>query len=187
MPFSKLVAIILFMRALGVTHVIESGRMGGLSLVHYNHLGFDKLVSIELYPVPGIRETLQTTLPKLTMHDGDGTTLVPREIRRILRIDPKARISVILDGPKGASASRLATGVLSKVVLVVLDDQLHAPKAREAGASEHRNLSFHTHERRWRLALPLKRDTWFVDHFSARFYFPDHDCATILFGDRWQP
>ena len=33
MPFGKLLANILFMRAFDVTHLIESGRMGGLSLV----------------------------------------------------------------------------------------------------------------------------------------------------------
>ena len=33
MAFGKLLANILFMRAFDVTHLIESGRMGGLSLV----------------------------------------------------------------------------------------------------------------------------------------------------------
>jgi hypothetical protein len=185
MPFSKLVAIVLFMRALEVTHVIESGRMGGLSLVHYGFLGVENLVSVELFPVPGIRTALQSFLPNLTMHDGDGSVLVPRAARRILAREPKARIAVILDGPKGAPAVNLALGLLSKVALVVLDDQCYTPKAGKE-ATGRNGLFFQTREQQWRLALPLKRDSSLVDPFSARFYFPAKDCATILFGDNWQ-
>lgn len=59
MPFSKQVLIILVARGLGVSHIVESGRMGGMSLTHYHHFGF-KLVSIEVrngvhHWVPSVR------------------------------------------------------------------------------------------------------------------------------------
>ena len=49
MAFGKLSFVLLLARALKLTHVVESGRMGGLSLAHYHHFGFE-LVSIDMYP-----------------------------------------------------------------------------------------------------------------------------------------
>ena len=46
MPFGKSVAVVQLARTLKVTHIIESGRMGGMSLTHYSHFGFG-LVSVE--------------------------------------------------------------------------------------------------------------------------------------------
>ena len=108
--------------------------MGGLSLLHYAHFGF-RLVSIEYYLVPGIREALQTALPTLTMFDGDGTSLVPNAVQSILRSDPMAKIAVILDGPKDKAAVRVSKEIISKVALVVLDDQAYEPpKKRRTSA-----------------------------------------------------
>ena len=38
MPFSKSIAIVVLARMLGVTHLVESGRMGGMQLLNYHRL-----------------------------------------------------------------------------------------------------------------------------------------------------
>eukprot|EP00966_Prymnesium_polylepis_P312302 7216415-Prymnesium_polylepis.1 len=76
MPFGKLAAIVELAFALNITHIVESGRMGGLSLLHYHHFGF-QLVSIERNPLANVSKALQRAVPGIVLLDGDGTKLVP--------------------------------------------------------------------------------------------------------------
>ena len=70
-------------------------------------LGFGNLTSIEREPVYAVREGLRDTLgDALVLADGDGMRLVPAFVSNISQADPKAKIAVIIDGPKGKAAVR---------------------------------------------------------------------------------
>eukprot|EP00315_Gephyrocapsa_oceanica_P011266 CAMPEP_0185285688 /NCGR_PEP_ID=MMETSP1363-20130426/1871_1 /TAXON_ID=38817 /ORGANISM="Gephyrocapsa oceanica, Strain RCC1303" /LENGTH=318 /DNA_ID=CAMNT_0027881479 /DNA_START=35 /DNA_END=991 /DNA_ORIENTATION=+ len=156
MLYSKSVFIILFARLLGVSHIIESGRMGAMSLVHYHHFGFN-LTSVEYMPIPDVSRALAQHLPSVRLLDGDGSVLVPRAISEIHASDPAARILAIIDGPKGVAALRLANSIAARVAAVVLDDQ-------EVAADRYRQhqltpaLNFYTLNELWISALPRERD-----------------------------
>lgn len=184
MPFGKTVAIVLLARALGVTHMVESGRAGGLQLVHYVHFGFD-VTSIELYPLHEVSDTLRRLVPpqrSLRMHDGNGNTLVPEALDAIAATSPRARVAVVLDGPKGASAVRLARKIASRVAFVACDDQF-VPPEEWAG-----RLSTHVADPLWRKRFPLERDLALTAGTKAdREFHPKNDDLALLFGDRWRP
>ena len=186
MPLGKLVAIILLARALGVTHLVESGRAGGLALVHYARLGgfIHGLTSVELYPIDGVREELRRTMPTtLTLADGNGLVLVPEAVENVTRrVGPAARVAVLLDGPKGARALELARRLAPHVVFVAVDDQ-HVPPDEWP-----QRLSTHVAHALWRAAFPLARDYALSAQTPAdKTYFPPNDDLTFLFGARWRP
>jgi hypothetical protein len=138
-------------------------------------LGFGNLTSIEREPVYAVREGLRDTLgDALVLADGDGMRLVPAFVSNISQTDPKAKIAVIIDGPKGKAAVQLARQVLSQVALVMLDDQAYTPPEGV--------LSFRTNEVMWRRALPMTRDASLVDDFSGGLYFREDDVCTVLVG-----
>ena len=117
MPFGKSAAIISLALALNVTHIVESGRMGGLSLLHYHQFGFE-LVSIESNPIPEVSAALRQLVPGITLLDGDGTKLVPQAVQQLARRRysyGSARIAVVIDGPKGRPALKLAKTMARQV------------------------------------------------------------------------
>eukprot|EP00310_Coccolithus_braarudii_P013137 CAMPEP_0183350346 /NCGR_PEP_ID=MMETSP0164_2-20130417/18442_1 /TAXON_ID=221442 /ORGANISM="Coccolithus pelagicus ssp braarudi, Strain PLY182g" /LENGTH=316 /DNA_ID=CAMNT_0025522245 /DNA_START=40 /DNA_END=990 /DNA_ORIENTATION=+ len=181
MPFSKSIEIILAARNLGVTHIIESGRMGGLSLVHYAHFGFN-LTSIEMLPVAHVEASLRALQPHTTILNGDGMTLVPEALSRIRKDIPGAKVAVIIDGPKEAMAIALAKKLLHDTVLVVLDDQ---------GVVENMGVpSCTSNSKSWRYHFPMNKDRMALKRppnppsyaRDARFYFRENDIATFLLG-----
>ncbi len=190
MAFSKLLAVVMLARALKVTHIVESGRMGGLSLVHYHNLGFRNLTSIEMLPVPGVKKGLRQTIPPSAgprLLDGDGRQLIPQAVADIRREHPTARIAVIIDGPKGADAVELSRRLLPMpaVAFVGLDDQTYTPDAGSANPAH--ALALRTNAAPWRTALPIARDGSLVDTFSRDFYHNEADVMTILLGADWLP
>jgi hypothetical protein len=191
MPFGKSIAIILLARALRVDHIIESGRMGGLSLIHYDRFGFG-LTSIEFAPLPAVSAALRRRIPSITLRDGDGSLLVPSSVDSLLRRAPGTRIAVIIDGPKGRAARAIARQVAPRVAMIVLDDQNVAgaddgrpPKDDHHVASPELGAALITSDRIWRAAFPMGRDALFVDAASAH-HFKESDTASILLGGRWK-
>ena len=188
MAFSKSIAIILIARLLNVTHIVESGRMGAISLTHYHHFGFN-LTSVEFKPLEHVQLDLERHFPAIRLLNGDGSALVPQAIDEILVSDPAARVMAIIDGPKGQAAVRLAQKVSSKTVAMVLDDQdacilrdstrsrppagpwagSAPPQAARKAENSHpsggrrgvwagRGLAFYTLASLWLAALPRARD-----------------------------
>jgi len=182
MPFGKVAAVVLLARALNVTHLIESGRAGGLTLLHYHHFGFE-LTSIEMYPLPSVSTTLNRLLPdEVRMLDGNGNTLVPEALAAIAVKDRHARVGVILDGPKGNLAQHLARKIAPRVAFVALDDQHVQPSAWPG------RLSSHVADPLWRAVFPLERDFTLTAQTEAdRGFHPKTDDLALLLGDRWRP
>jgi hypothetical protein len=208
MAFGKMVLVLYAALALNVTHLIESGRAGGLALTHYAHFGL-RLSSVELYPVPHVREVLHEVLPPSTrLIDGEsGTTAVPAEVDRILRASstyhgacgksdrdnqtlggggagaPRApRVGVILDGPKGAVALSLARTLAPCVVFVALDDATVPPHAWPG------RMSAHAADPLWRSLFPIERDLELTAQTAEdRRYHVRTDDLSLLLGDRWRP
>ena len=187
MAFSKSIFILLLARALGVTHVVESGRMGGMSLVHYAHFGL-RVHSIEFHPLESVKQALRRAIPSATIDDGDGTTLVPAAIANIHRDDPHARILCIIDGPKGSLALQLARKIRNDVAMIVLDDQGLSQTFRE----EWPFATAQSNDKSWRALFPMKRDLLnvtrppnpaaFVRKMQVGLYFQESDVATALLG-----
>lgn len=184
MVYSKTIAIVLLARLLNVTHIVESGRMGGISLTHYHAFGFN-LTSIELRPLEHVQDDLQNHLPAARLLSGDGGELMPSAISEIRASAPAARVMAIIDGPKGSAALRLAQRVASEAALVVVDDM----DARHAWGE--RGLAFYTLSDLWLAALPRERDFELSEKHAPQrgtadrsyFFFPLG--ATVLWGDQW--
>ena len=182
MPFGKSIEILLFARNLGITHFIESGRMGGLSLVHYAHFGYN-LTSVELLPVPHVEASIRRLQPHTKILNGDGMKLVPEALSRILSDNPAAKVLVIIDGPKDRMAIDLARQILRRAVLVVLDDQavkqnIGGPACTSASKTWRHRFPMHLD----RAVLmkppnPPKAYSW-----DARFYCRENDVATFVLG-----
>lgn len=191
MPFSKMVLLILLCRAVGVTHIVESGRMGGLALVHYARFGF-LVTSVEKFPLPHVTSGVRTALPTASLYDGDGAELVPRLVRRLAAEPTEARVAVILDGPKGRQARNLSWALREHASLVVLDDD---DITRRGGAFQEAwpHATVRSNSRTWRQLLPLTRDREALTappnpkgafDFDAKVYIQENDVASILLGDR---
>ena len=115
---AKLLAIISACRALGVTHIIEQGRFGGLSAWIYSLHGF-KVSSVELLPLREVSEALRTRAPEIALIDADGREAV----QRLVRDAPASeRIAVIFDGEKRQTAYTTFGMVKPKIVLAAFDD-----------------------------------------------------------------
>merc|ERR1739838_302798 len=121
------------------------------------------------------------------MH-GDGLRLVPKAVASLI---PKAasasrlsrmatarpRIALIIDGPKGKAALRLARQMAGQVAMIVVDDQKVVNWTFPSFSSSHRL---------WRDALPMSRDAMFVDR-TSKIFFRDDDTASLLLGADWMP
>ena len=156
MLYSKSVFIILLARLLGVTYIVESGRMGAISLTHYHHFGFN-LTSVEYMPIARVSRDLALHLPSVRLLDGDGSQLVPMAVDDIYASDPAARILAIIDGPKGAKAVQLAGNLSERVQAVILDDQA-VDGAKWLSHKLRPALSLYTLNDHWLRALPRERD-----------------------------
>jgi hypothetical protein len=191
MPFGKSVLIILLARALGVNYLIESGRMGGMSLLHYAHFGL-RLWSIELLPVKHVEVALVRRIPTLVLQTGSGMTLVPQAIREIRSRDADARIAVVLDGPKSTLARSLARTIINETSLVVVDDEEVPRRFRESWPFS----TAQSADSSWRARFPMSADARSISatppnppemqHDASR-YCVEHDDAAILLGARAFP
>ena len=185
MPFGKSIAIMQLARALKVTHIIESGRMGGISLTHYHAFKFG-LVSVELYPVPTVSAALRQLYPSIKLADCDGMVLVPEALANISRAtgySTPPRIAVILDGPKGKSALQLARRLAPYVVFVGCDDMTVDPLVEWPG-----RLATHTASAWWRAAFPLERDLQYtMQSPEDKMYHNSKDDMMLLEDKGGQP
>jgi len=117
----KLLAVIGACRRLGITHIIEEGRYGGLSAYMYALHGF-KVTSVELLPIDFVASSLRNAVPTMRLMTGDGSQLVPQLVRDA---DPTERVAVIFDGEKRHKAYATYKQVASRVHLAVFDDSFH--------------------------------------------------------------
>lgn len=192
MPFSKIIEIILLARVLGATHIVESGRMGGMQLTHYHHFGF-ALVSIEMFPVGHILKSLPLEVPGIVMMNGDGSKLLPQAIANIRRTSPQSRVVAIIDGPKGNAARELARKLVNDTTMIVIDDFPSHP-GELPKQQEYRDAwpyaTTNTISTRWKRAFPIGRDRaalaasgeFFA--FDVKAYMSDasHTGSTLLLG-----
>eukprot|EP00747_Dinoflagellata_sp_TGD_P167022 gnl/TRDRNA2_/TRDRNA2_190743_c0_seq1.p1 gnl/TRDRNA2_/TRDRNA2_190743_c0~~gnl/TRDRNA2_/TRDRNA2_190743_c0_seq1.p1 ORF type:complete len:358 (-),score=58.72 gnl/TRDRNA2_/TRDRNA2_190743_c0_seq1:9-1082(-) len=118
---SKNLAVVALARKLNVTHMVESGRKGGMSALVYSLLGLH-VTSVELYPMAYVAGALAQLAPEMKLRDGDGSVLVPAAVHEILEASPEARVAVVLDGPKNEGAHEVFQGLRSDVVFAVFDD-----------------------------------------------------------------
>jgi len=115
----KLLAAISLMRAVGVTHVIEEGRYGGLSAYVYALHGLH-VTSIESLPLRHVTATLRRLAPGVTLLDGDGSQLLPSILGTV---DPvEERIAVVFDGEKRFKAYETYSKIRDKVAVAIFDD-----------------------------------------------------------------
>lgn len=190
MPFTKFIEVLVLARALRVTHVVESGRMGGLQLLHYHHFGL-RVTSIELHPIGEVLHQLEEALPTAELHTGDGAKLFPEAVDRILRAEPAARVLSVIDGPKGKAALDLALRVSNQSALVVVDDidmTLISPEHSKWFFEAWPYASTNTRHPLWRAAFPMSRDRAAVREggghwaWDASYYFAEKDSAIIMLG-----
>ena len=119
----KLLAVIGACRRLGITHIIEEGRYGGLSALVYAIHGF-KVTSIEMLPIDFVADSLKALAPKGSVRQvtGDGSILVPE----LVRAAPAGeRIAVIFDGEKRRAAYRTYSQIRRLVHLAIFDDAFY--------------------------------------------------------------
>ena len=115
----KILAVVALARKLGVTHIVEEGRYGGLTAYMYSRLGF-KVTSIEYVPLDDVTDSLKKLAPEMRLLDGDGHVLTPHAVSQA---DPGERIAVIFDGTKRHDAYDTSwLKVKSNVVFAVFDD-----------------------------------------------------------------
>ena len=86
----------------------RGGSGGGVARARRDDEGVDERAEASHgEPVYAVREGLRDTLgDALVLADGDGMRLVPAFVSNISQADPKAKIAVIIDGPKGKAAVR---------------------------------------------------------------------------------
>eukprot|EP00747_Dinoflagellata_sp_TGD_P038537 gnl/TRDRNA2_/TRDRNA2_139731_c0_seq1.p1 gnl/TRDRNA2_/TRDRNA2_139731_c0~~gnl/TRDRNA2_/TRDRNA2_139731_c0_seq1.p1 ORF type:complete len:331 (-),score=48.46 gnl/TRDRNA2_/TRDRNA2_139731_c0_seq1:19-1011(-) len=115
----KLLAAIALMREVGVTHVIEEGRYGGLSALIYAHHGF-RVTSVEGVPLTHVTGALRMLAPDMSLVDGDGAYLLPQ---LLADVDPeKEKVAVIFDGEKQFKAYETYQKIRDKVAVAIFDD-----------------------------------------------------------------
>ena len=117
----KLLAVIGACRRLGITHIIEEGRYGGLSAYVYALHGF-KVTSIEMLPIDFVAEALRHSAPSIVHAVGDGSVLVPELVRKA---PPTERLAVIFDGEKRRKAYKTYKTISDRVHLAIFDDSFH--------------------------------------------------------------
>jgi len=160
MAFSKIIEIILLARVMGATHIVESGRMGGMQLTHYHHFGF-ALVSVEMFPVGLVQRSLPLEIPGIVLMNGDGSELLPQAIANIRRTSPRSRIVAIIDGPKGNAARSLALKLVNETTMVVIDDFPSHP-SELSKQQQYRDAwpyaTTSTLNQQWSKEFPISRD-----------------------------
>ena len=114
----KLLSIISACRALGVTHIIEEGRYGGMSAFVYAQHGF-RVTSIELVGIDFVSEALRDHAPSVELLEGDGSALLPALLANVS--DP-SKVAVVFDGEKRFAAYRTFERIRARVALAVFDD-----------------------------------------------------------------
>ena len=209
MPPHKLLFIASAGRALGVTHLIETGRKGGASVMAYAQLGF-QVASVELVPLPNVARTLRALAPAVRQADGDGNEVVPALVEEILSRTPDARIALVVDGPKGAAGLELIEKLLPRVVFAVLDDVRAGSDLRARINHTHAGASVMLDDPQWIRPTTLADDTRFLSQFQgyascdttnvtsdapwavkqrgfrdATFYVAEHEAA-LLAGGQWE-
>lgn len=117
---AKLLAIIGAARALGIDHIIEQGRYGGLSAYIYALHGF-RVTSVELLPLSEVTEAMRSRAPSVRLIDADGRAAVAKLVGG-LSPAAAARTLVIFDGEKRQTAYETFNLVRSKVALAAFDD-----------------------------------------------------------------
>jgi len=118
----KLLAVIGACRRLGITHIIEEGRYGGLSAYVYALHGF-KVTSVELLPIDFVASSLKQSMPSIIHAVGDGSVLVPELVKAATKAGE--RVAVIFDGEKRHKAYKTYKTIADKVHLAVFDDSFH--------------------------------------------------------------
>mmetsp|Transcript_57675 Transcript_57675/g.159524 ORF Transcript_57675/g.159524 Transcript_57675/m.159524 type:complete len:384 (-) Transcript_57675:24-1175(-) len=178
MPSMKLVAVIALAQRMRVTHIIESGRMGGMSAYIYSLHGFS-VTSVELLPVGSVERDLLAVDPSIRTLNGDGRELVPAALETIAQ-GASARVAVVLDGPKGRPAYELALRILrhTSISFVALDDSQDLVRLIDHTPGV---LTFHTWSARYRRAFPMARDRQVARGVSTMVdYFKEDDCLSIM-------
>ena len=135
----KLLAVITACRRLGITHIIEEGRFGGLSALIYAIHGF-KVTSIELLPIDFVGRSLKSAAPGVIQVEGDGAVLVPQLVAKARRNGE--RVAVIFDGEKRRAAYKTYEKVRDQIHLVVFDDSYHENFHRHL--DRHEEVAWHT-------------------------------------------
>jgi len=115
---SKLLAAISLSRAMGINHLIEEGRYGGLSAYVYNLHGL-KVTSIEYSPLNQVMVDLEAMAPGVALLNGDGAKLLPEILSKAEAND---RIAVIFDGEKRFQAWETYLKIRHKLVFAIFDD-----------------------------------------------------------------
>lgn len=187
---SKLLSVLTLARRLNVTHMIESGRKGGMSAFNYAVQGL-KVTSVEAYPVPHISASLRQLAPGIDLRDGDGTKLVLQVVQEIRAADPTARIAVVLDGPKYESAYKVFQTVRKEVIFSVFDDTYPGSNFRDFLDAEELGVFF-TDAAAWmKSGFPDKdmarlEEGWPQDNIDPATQFAESwQVLGILPGDRW--
>ena len=89
-------ATIALMRDLGVDHIIEEGREGGLSAFLYYLHGF-RVSSVEFLPEYEPLQALQQLAPAMALLHGDGAKIIPNLVESMtpeqLAVDGTTRLS----------------------------------------------------------------------------------------------
>ena len=137
---AKLLAIISACRALGVTHIIEQGRYGGLSAWMYALHGF-KVTSVELLPLKEVSAALAALAPSVRLVDADGR----KAVIDLVNAAPAGEVlAVIFDGEKRQTAYETFGFVKSKIALAAFDDTNLDDGAFPRLLKEHGEESWHT-------------------------------------------
>ena len=134
----KLLAVIGACRRLGITHIIEEGRYGGLSAYVYALHGF-KVTSVELLPIDFVASALRESAPSIVHAVGDGSVLVPELVRKASHTE---RLAVIFDGEKRHKAYRTYKKISDRVHLAIFDDSFH--ERFHNFLDSHRETAWHT-------------------------------------------
>ena len=174
MPPHKLLFIVSLAHALGVTHIVETGRKGAATTFAYDRLGF-KVTSIELTTIENVAQTLRALAPNVTLLEGDGNKLVPGAVSALSSSAAATsaavvpRVAVVIDGPKGPPALTLAQTILNEVAFVAIDDvggMAPSSLTSETVLSTHPN-AFFTEDPRWYTPGDEVADTNFLRRFKG--------------------
>lgn len=181
MPPMKPLAIIALARALNVTHIVESGRMGGMSSLVYDVHGF-RTTSVEMLPLPGVMFDLRKAAPGVELLSGDGSVVVPKFLDQLELESGSsgARVAVVVDGPKEDPAYEMAMIAVSRpsVAFVAVDDSQNIRGRFESNADI---AVFNTDDALWRQSFPMAADRLTANGLPMiANYFAETDNLSIL-------
>ena len=113
-------ATIALMRDLGVDHIIEEGREGGLSAFLYYLHGF-RVSSVEFLPEYEPLQALQQLAPAMALLHGDGAKIIPNLVESMTP-EQAACTAIFYDGEKRIPAHKSFLKVRDKVAFAAFDD-----------------------------------------------------------------